>query len=312
MAPSVRLAAPQLAAAIDAIGERLAAGGRLLYVGAGTSGRLALVDAAECVPTFGVPPTTVVAIVAGGAHAHAVAQESAEDDEAAGAADLAAAGVGPSDAVVGISAGGRTPYVLAALAASPARQGRSRSPWSARAVSDRRRRRPRGGDARRARGDRRLDPHEGGHRPEAGAEHDLDRGDGAARPDLREPDGRRRRRRTRSCGPAPAGPSPPRPACPTRPPPTRSMPPTARRRSPSSPCLRGSTPPRRARGSTRSAARCGRRVWSGAVRLGVEVGAGRRRRCCRATSRSWTGGSPASAWPGPAGASRCPVSSICR
>ena len=120
VAPSVRLAAPQLAAAIDAIGERLSAGGRLLYVGAGTSGRLALVDAAECVPTFGVPATTVVAIVAGGAHAHAIAQESAEDDEVAGAADLVAVGVGPNDAVVGISAGGRTPYVLAALAAARA------------------------------------------------------------------------------------------------------------------------------------------------------------------------------------------------
>ncbi len=120
VAPSVRLAAPQLAAAIDAIGERLAAGGRLLYVGAGTSGRLALVDAAECGPTFGVPPTTVMAIVAGGAHAHAIAQESAEDDEVAGEADLIAVGAGPQDAVVGISAGGRTPYVLAALAAARA------------------------------------------------------------------------------------------------------------------------------------------------------------------------------------------------
>ena len=67
-----------------------------------------------------MPPTTVVAIVAGGAHAHAIAQESAEDDEAAGAADLIAVGVGPNDAVVGISAGGRTPYVLAALAAARA------------------------------------------------------------------------------------------------------------------------------------------------------------------------------------------------
>ena len=120
VAPAVRGAAPQLAAAIDAIGERLAGGGRLIYVGAGTSGRLALVDAAECGPTFGVPPSTVMAIVAGGAHAHAIAQESAEDDEVAGEADLIAVGVAPRDAVVGISAGGRTPYVLAALAAARA------------------------------------------------------------------------------------------------------------------------------------------------------------------------------------------------
>jgi N-acetylmuramic acid 6-phosphate etherase len=115
VAPAVRRAAPALAAAIDAIGERLARGGRLVYVGAGSSGRLALVDAAECGPTFGLPPDRVVAIVAGGAGAVAVAQESAEDDADAGAADVAAAGIGPDDAVVGISASGRTPYVLAAV-----------------------------------------------------------------------------------------------------------------------------------------------------------------------------------------------------
>jgi N-acetylmuramic acid 6-phosphate etherase len=115
VAPAVRLAAPEIAAAIDAIAARMEAGGRLLYVGAGTSGRLALVDAAEVVPTFGIPPTRVVAIVAGGGDAYAVAQEAAEDDAVAGAADLTAAGVGAGDAVVGISAGGRTQYVLAAL-----------------------------------------------------------------------------------------------------------------------------------------------------------------------------------------------------
>jgi N-acetylmuramic acid 6-phosphate etherase len=118
VAPAVRRAAPQIAGAIDAIGERLERGGRLVYVGAGSSGRLALVDAAECGPTFGVPATQVIAIVAGGGGALAVAQEAAEDDAVAGAEDVAAAGVGPNDAVVGISAGGRTPYVLAALRAA--------------------------------------------------------------------------------------------------------------------------------------------------------------------------------------------------
>jgi N-acetylmuramic acid 6-phosphate etherase len=118
VAPAVGRAAPELAAAIDAIGERLARGGRLVYVGAGSSGRLALVDAAECGPTFGVPPTQVIAIVAGGGTALAVAQEAAEDDTDGGAADLAAAGIGPDDAVVGISASGRTPYVLAAIRAA--------------------------------------------------------------------------------------------------------------------------------------------------------------------------------------------------
>jgi N-acetylmuramic acid 6-phosphate etherase len=117
----VREAAPALAAAIEAIVERVAGGGRLVYIGAGTSGRLALVDAAECGPTFGLPDGRILAIVAGGAHAHAVAQEAAEDDGLEGAKDIAAAQVGPSDAVVALSASGSTPYALgAARAASEA------------------------------------------------------------------------------------------------------------------------------------------------------------------------------------------------
>ena len=83
---AVRNAARPLATAIDAIAERLARGGRLIYVGAGSSGRLAAVDAAECGPTFGVPPEQVVVLVAGGVAALAVAQEAAEDDDVAGAA----------------------------------------------------------------------------------------------------------------------------------------------------------------------------------------------------------------------------------
>jgi N-acetylmuramic acid 6-phosphate etherase len=114
VAGAVRQAAPALAAAIDAIVGRLQAGGRLIYVGAGSSGRLALVDAAECGPTFGVPPEQVVAIVAGGAHALAVAQEAAEDDADAGGADVTAAAVSSRDAVVLLSASGSTPYVLGA------------------------------------------------------------------------------------------------------------------------------------------------------------------------------------------------------
>lgn len=107
-------AMPALAAAVDAIAGLLRAGGRLVYVGAGSSGRLAAVDAAECGPTFNVPDGTVVAIVAGGVNALAVAQEAAEDDDAAGVADVRAASVGPGDAVVALSASGRTPYVVAA------------------------------------------------------------------------------------------------------------------------------------------------------------------------------------------------------
>jgi N-acetylmuramic acid 6-phosphate etherase len=111
---AVRNAAGPLAAAIDGVVERLQRGGRLVYVGAGSSGRLALVDAIECGPTFGVPPEQVLALVAGGASALAVEQEAAEDDEAAGAVDVAAAGVTARDAVVLLSASGGTPYVVGA------------------------------------------------------------------------------------------------------------------------------------------------------------------------------------------------------
>ena len=117
---AVRAAASSLAAAIDGIVERLERGGRLIYVGAGSSGRLALVDAAELGPTFGVPPGQVLALIAGGSDAAAVAQEAAEDDEGAGGADLKAVDVGADDAVVALSASGRTPYVLGAVGAANA------------------------------------------------------------------------------------------------------------------------------------------------------------------------------------------------
>jgi N-acetylmuramic acid 6-phosphate etherase len=113
-------AARELARAIDAIAVRLGAGGRLVYVGAGTSGRLAAVDAAECESTFATEPGQVVALVAGGAAAGAVAQESAEDDAGAGARELAGLAISVSDAVVGVSASGRTPYVVGALDAAKA------------------------------------------------------------------------------------------------------------------------------------------------------------------------------------------------
>ena len=112
---AVARATDSIAAAIDAIAARLVAGGRLVYVGAGTSGRLAVVDAAECESTFSVPPGRVVALIAGGAAAAATAQEEAEDDAAAGADAIRALEVAPGDAVVALSASGRTPYVVAAL-----------------------------------------------------------------------------------------------------------------------------------------------------------------------------------------------------
>jgi N-acetylmuramic acid 6-phosphate etherase len=112
VAAAVRDVAGPLTTAIDAIVDRLERGGRLVYVGAGTSGRLAAMDAEECQPTFGLRPGIVVAIT--------VTEEAAEDDSEAGAAHLAAANVGGADAVVAISASGSTPYVVGAARAAVA------------------------------------------------------------------------------------------------------------------------------------------------------------------------------------------------
>jgi N-acetylmuramic acid 6-phosphate etherase len=111
-------AAGAIAAALDAIVERLAAGGRLVYAGAGTSGRIAALDAEECEATFSTLPGQVVAVVAGLDAPSAEAREAAEDDEAAGRRAVEALGVSAGDAVVGVSASGRTPYVLGALEAA--------------------------------------------------------------------------------------------------------------------------------------------------------------------------------------------------
>jgi N-acetylmuramic acid 6-phosphate etherase len=111
VAGAVAEAGDTLAVAIDATAERLARGGRLVYVGAGTSGSLAALDAAECGPTFGSRPGEVVAVVAGDS-------EEAEDDREAGVAGLRALGLGAGDVVVGVSASGSTPFTLAALEAA--------------------------------------------------------------------------------------------------------------------------------------------------------------------------------------------------
>lgn len=104
-----------IAAAVDAIAERMARGGRLIYIGAGTAGRLAVTDASECPPTFGTDPSVVIGIVAGGDQAIRSAVEGAEDDEEAGRRDLRHQHLTDVDVVVGISASGRTPYVCAAV-----------------------------------------------------------------------------------------------------------------------------------------------------------------------------------------------------
>jgi len=106
---------PAIAAAIDATAERMARGGRLLYLGAGTAGRLGVLDASECPPTFNTDPSQVVGLIAGGPSAMIQAVEGAEDSKELAAADLDALGVGPDDTVVGISASGRTPYAIGAV-----------------------------------------------------------------------------------------------------------------------------------------------------------------------------------------------------
>jgi N-acetylmuramic acid 6-phosphate etherase len=118
VAGAVAGAAPAIAAAVDATVDRLRQGGRLVYAGAGSSGLIAALDAAECEATFSVPPGVVVALVAGGTGSPALDQARAEDDRQSGIDDLLALEVGPADAVVGVSASGTTPYVLGALGAA--------------------------------------------------------------------------------------------------------------------------------------------------------------------------------------------------
>ena len=118
VASAVRRVLPAIARAVDAITDHLRQGGRLLYVGAGTSGRLGVLDAAECVPTFGISPEMVQGILAGGHAALTLPVEGAEDDHDAGYDKLIELGVNARDVVVGIAASGRTPYVIGALQAA--------------------------------------------------------------------------------------------------------------------------------------------------------------------------------------------------
>jgi N-acetylmuramic acid 6-phosphate etherase len=115
---AVAAAGPAIAALIDDVAARLVRGGRLIYVGAGTSGRLAALDAVECETTFSAPPGQVTALVAGGSGQSPAAQEAAEDDAAAGSSEVTALAVTETDAVVGVSASGRSPYVRGALEAA--------------------------------------------------------------------------------------------------------------------------------------------------------------------------------------------------
>lgn len=115
IAGAVEKALPQIAEAIDAIANAIAIGGRLIYVGAGTSGRIAALDASECPPTFGVSPKTVQFVMAGGTKTLGRAKEFSEDSRASGERDMARRKPGKRDVVVGLAASGRTPYTVAAL-----------------------------------------------------------------------------------------------------------------------------------------------------------------------------------------------------
>ena len=115
VAQAVAAELPNIAKAVDEIARRFKDGGRLFYIGAGTSGRLGVLDASEIPPTFSVPPTLVQGLIAGGDSALRKSSESSEDSAEQGADDLAAAGFTGQDVLVGIAASGRTPYVLGAL-----------------------------------------------------------------------------------------------------------------------------------------------------------------------------------------------------
>jgi len=123
VADAVGKTLPQVAQAVDKIVDAFNAGGRLVYIGAGTSGRLGVLDASECPPTYGTPPEMVVGLIAGGLGALVNAVEGAEDRNDLGAADLAAINLTARDVVVGIAVSGRTPYVIGALDYAKAQGG---------------------------------------------------------------------------------------------------------------------------------------------------------------------------------------------
>ncbi len=118
VADSVAAQLDPITRTVDAVTERLRRGGRLIYAGAGTAGRLGVLDASECPPTFNTDPSLVVGLIAGGREALVTAIEGAEDDRSLARTDLAEIAVGPDDAVLGISASGRTPYAVEAVSAA--------------------------------------------------------------------------------------------------------------------------------------------------------------------------------------------------
>ena len=184
---AVRRALPQIARAVDLIANALQRGGRLIYVGAGTSGRIAALDAAECPPTFNVDPRTVQFVMAGGPAALASAGEADEDSRELGRREMAKRKPGRNDVVVGIAASGRTPFTLAAIEYARGKGAHTISVTCNRNTPMQRAARlaivTQGG----AGSDFRVDPHESRHGAEDGAEHALQRGHDAAGIRLRKP-----------------------------------------------------------------------------------------------------------------------------
>ena len=184
---SVTKVLPQVATAIDWAAEALERGGRVFYMGAGTSGRLGVLDASECPPTFGVSPDLVVGLIAGGETAYIKAVEGAEDSEELGASDLRERGLSDKDLVVGLAASGRTPYVVGGLAYAKAtgcktiaiacNQGSKIGESADLAIEP-------------VPGPDRLNEAQGGNGSKAHSQHDFDRCHGQDRQGIPKPDGR--------------------------------------------------------------------------------------------------------------------------
>ena len=188
VAEAVEREIPAIARAVDAITGAIERGGRLFYLGAGTSGRLGVLDAAEIPPTFGAPPELVTGIIAGGEAAVSRATEASEDDPATGARDLTNSGFTARDILVGLAASGQTPYVLGAIAEAR-RLGALTVGVSCTSDSELARGRYRHHAAGGAGGDCRLDAPEGGNGAEVGPQHALHGGVYPVGLRLREPDG---------------------------------------------------------------------------------------------------------------------------
>ena len=212
VADAVEKVCPQIAAAIDLIYARMKRGGRLIYCGCGTSGRLGILDASECPPTYSVSPETVQAVIAGGKGAVFNAVEGAEDSAELGKEDMLKLALTENDTLVGIAASGRTPYVLGAMKAARDAGagviGLTCCPGSAIDAAADIGIAPQpgpevvtGSTRHGTRGHHRLDPHVVRHGSEDGAEYALHLHDGQARQGVRQPHGRCKALEREACAP---------------------------------------------------------------------------------------------------------------